>query len=107
MDQVQITDIDQESIGHAILASMRLNANVQCEPELVRSDFTLCGHSLSVSRLSVKSKENIKEKVLILDLGTCLYCIIIRWQQPRVAVYMPPFIFGGLENKTPGNGDFT
>lgn len=53
VDQIhELTDSDHESIGHAILASMRLNANVQWEPELVRSDFTLCGHSLSVSRLS-------------------------------------------------------
>lgn len=48
----QLHNSDQVSIGHAILASMRLNANVQWKPVLERSDFTLCGHSLSVSRLS-------------------------------------------------------
>lgn len=66
MDQTQVNDSDHESIGHAILASMRLNAKVQWEPELVRSDFTLWGHSLSVSRLSVKGKENISEIILVL-----------------------------------------
>lgn len=43
---------DQESIGHAILASVRLKAKVQWKPWEVRSDFTLWGHSLSVSKLS-------------------------------------------------------
>ena len=56
----QLCNSDQVSIGHAILASMRLNANVQWKPLLERSDFTLCGHSLSVSRLSVKGKISVR-----------------------------------------------